>query len=265
MSWMKGKDIWARTIQLAAFSVSCYLTMGMFSALVAGVTKIWIFRAFGLIYETSKLSILQRSFMVRNHRLVMRFLALILMTVSVSGAVLSAIKDTMIAEADDVTSISATTLEIEELIAQRDAWQTKLNGLSPEYRTSSIAYGQEIKRLQEQINATRAKQGKSKVSLAKTSGVFEEASVFLLDSRISPNLLRLIFFIVFILLNEAVLYFETYLVSIEGGERETALDKIKRWKIFHQTPTMDLIREEVRAKVEEIQSRPVAGKVDSLF
>ena len=251
--WIKEKDLWSRVIQLAAFSVSCYLTMGMFAALVDGAVKIWIFRSFGFIYETSKLSVLQRSFTMPEFRKTTRAFAILLMAVSVAGAVLSAVKDTMAAEAEFVAGYSDSQEKLAELIVQRDAWQSKLNGLSPEYKTSSMAYGQEIRRLQEEIDLTRSKSSVSSVAVSKKSGVFEEASRVVFRGRIPANLIRLLFFVAFIVLNELVLYFETFFVSRsqKGGKFST----------FEDNEIETLVKE----KFSELRQKAAAGESEDLF
>jgi len=251
--WIKEKDLWSRVIQLAAFSVSCYLTMGMFAALVDGAVKIWIFRSFGFIYETSKLSVLQRSFTIQEYRRTTRVFAVLLMAVSVAGAVLSAVKDTMAAEAEYVAGLSSSKAKLDDLLAQRADWQAKLNGLSPEYKTSSIAYGQEIQRLQEEIDLTRSRSDVSSVAISKKSGVFEEASRVVFQGRVPANLIRLLFFVAFIVLNELVLYFETFFVSRsqKGGKFST----------FEDNEIETLVKE----KFSELRQKASAGESEDLF
>jgi len=254
--WFKEKDVWARVIQIAAFSVSCYLTMGMFSALVDGVVKVWIFRGFGLIYETSKLSVLRRSFSLQEYRRITRAFAILLMVVSVAGAVLSAIKDTMAAEAAFVAGRADSEERIADLIAQRSSWQMKLSALSPEYRTSSIAYGQEIQRLQDEIDDSRASRSISTIAISKKSGVFEEASRVIFAGKAPANLIRLWFFVAFIVLNELVLYFETFFVSRSGNYGKFSIIEKKEEEEMENL---------VKAKFTELRQKAAAGETDDLF
>jgi len=258
----------AHIVQLSAFSVSCYLTMGMFSSLVDGVLKVWIFRGFGFIYEFSKLSILKKSFDIKSHRLALRFIALILMSVSVSGAVLSAVKDTMVAEADSLVAISVSQDNIDDLVRQRDIWIEKSKSLPADYKTSAMAYAKEVERLQGEISAARAGSEGQRVEVAKRSGVFEATSEIIFGGAIEPSLIRFLFFVIFILLNEVILFVETYLVSMEGEP--------ERWKIFHLSEKKDpaveeepgeiekIVRSAVNQRVDKIEAQ-VAGRVNTLF
>ncbi len=268
IEYAKKHGFTVRFQQLCSFSVSCYLTMGMFSALVDGA-KTYIFMAFGFIYEMNKLGMLKKSFVAPKWRGRLRVVAIVLMTVSVSGAVLSAIKDTIGAGAGSVVSLSQSSGAIENLERQRTIYVDKIATLPPDYRTSALAYQKEIDKIDDELRVLRAEEASATVAVSRAGGVFQTTGELL---GINPELLRLLFFVAFILLNEVVLYFETWLVAINelelsGTNLESALDRIKRWKIFHPKRMEEEVETLVRERLAAAIAAPVktTGAQESLF
>jgi hypothetical protein len=190
----------------AAFCVSLYLTMDMFVLMVAGdPVREWAFRIIAFVFESNKIMILKKSFVYKHASA--RLLAIALMTVSVGMAAMSATQAAGTGHSTTRYSASIIEASINDKIAQRDELLKKIQGLPPEWRTSSIEYQSQASILQSEIDAARLELVTLNTSAVAAGGVFESIGQWL---NLTPEAIRFAMFFLLIVLIEAILYAETY-------------------------------------------------------
>lgn len=232
------KNEWpARIQQMAAFVICFYLTMDMFVEMVRGdPVKEWIFRGIALVFESSTLSILGKSFMLEHGRFPIRVLAVLMMCVSISMASMSAARAAGAETQAINTAIEVSDEQIDDLVEQRNAFIKKIADLPPTYKSSSVAYQEEVDKLQARIDAARTEKSSSTIVAQKRSGIFDDVAGLLKLKSVNAGIkIRFILFIVIIVLIECVLYVETYFVSLAKRaalgiiEKEPIRERIKAW------------------------------------
>jgi hypothetical protein len=254
--------------RMAAFAVSFYLTMDMFVEMVRGDrVKEWIFIGICLVYESSKVSILKKSFVLDQHRVMTRTLALVLMTLSVVMASMSAVR--AVGTERQALDINYTmyAAQLEDLQAQKEDFERKLSALPPDYRTTSIMYLDIINQKQQQIDETRRLIADTSIQASTRGGIFDEVAELLNLDKSGARLIKFLLFIAMIVLIECILYVETYIVSLAqrinsgAGPYPTIWQKIGRWKIFHHEQEVeDIVRETTRTVMRRID-----GASEDLF
>lgn len=268
LTFMVKHEAVSQIQRMAAFAVSFYLTMDMFVEMVRGdKIKEWIFIGICLVYESSKVSILKKSFVLDQHRVMTRTLALVLMTLSVVMASMSAVR--AVGTERQALDISYTmyAAQLEDLQAQKEDFEKKLSALPPDYRTTATTYMGIIDDKQRQINEIRLQMANTSIRASTRGGIFDEVAELLNLDESGARLIKFLLFIAMIVLIECILYVETYIVSLAqrinsgAGPYPTIWQRIGRWKIFHHEQEVeDIIRQTTKSVIERID-----GASEDLF
>lgn len=273
-AYLRDNEIAARFQQAAAFCVSFYLTMDMFVEMVRGdLVKEWFFRGIAFVYETSKLSVLKKSFTLTKHRLPTRALALALMFVSVTWASMSAIRTAGAAQQAANVETASSQETIDDLVRQRDSLQAKLDALPATWKTAALDYQAQITAKQSEIDSARKERSVTTIEAQERGGIFDDVASFV-GRGVKGWMVRFAMFVMMIVLIECILYTETYFVAL--AERRAAgieeapslLERVKRWKIFHRQPMSDDEKKDVIRQTLDLITAPSfakSGETDDLF